>query len=159
MWKLVLLACASAALLSVPARAADLPVCLARPNSPLADTAFVNAELSQLSRDTRDRLLRNPGDIAAVVAEASVTQDVLTRGQIELGILKAAQYLRRVDQAGYRAISDYFYAHPDNPVVEDLQSALCSTASVAPAPVSPTPSYTAPPGFPTTCCGTPVSPF
>ncbi len=157
MWKLVTFALASAAVLSVPAFAADLPACRPRPNSPLADASFTNAELSQLSRETRDRLLRSPGDIAAVVAEANATPDVLTRGQMELGILKAAQYLRRVDPPGYRAIEDYLNTHPDDPIVEDIQSALCSTASVPP-PSSPTPPYTPPPTVPNSGCISCVSP-
>jgi hypothetical protein len=151
MWKPVMLAFASVAFLGAPVFAADLPNCRPRPNSPLADANFTNAELSQLTRDTRDRLLRSPGDIAAVVAEADAAPDVLTRGQIELGILKAAQYLRRVDTAGYQVMEDYLNTHPDDAVVEDLQSALCSTASAQP-PASPTaantPSYSAPPSFP-----------
>ena len=45
------------------------------------------------------------------------------RADTELGVLLALKYLKRFDRAGYLALTDYLKAHPDNPIVADINDA------------------------------------
>jgi len=152
-------ACAATALLSVSVSAGDLPTKKPRcPQPPGCAFALIRPDLAavtQLTRDVRERLIRSPGDIGAVVADGDATPDLLTRAQIELGVVLALQYLVRYDETGYRVILAYMEAHPDQQVVTDIDYALCALGQTPPE----TPNQVPPPTFPwSPPRGDPVSP-
>ncbi len=162
MWKAVMTACAATALLSVPVWAADLPtrkpsLCPQPPGCAFALFRPDLATVTQLTRDVRERLIRNPGDIGAVVAEGDATTDLLIRAQIELGVVLAIEYLARYDERGYQVIVAYMEAHPDEQVVQDIRYALCALGQTPPTPSEP-PAQVPPPTIPGFPPGEPVSP-
>jgi len=111
--------CALAVLFGAPAAAA--PKHDANAQARLATTN--RGELSPLARQTRDQLIRDPSQIGAVIAAANAA-DPASRAQIELGIVRALEYLKRFDRAGYQALLDYLEAHPDDPVVADIDQTV-----------------------------------
>ncbi len=122
-----LLATAPLAAIAQPAPGANPPqVCKIGPN------------LSALAKGTRDRLVRSPGDIGALVQQASVAnpQD---QCQIELGIELALQYLKTADPSGYQAVISYLTdpANSANPVVAAINSAVQAEASATPGGAGP----------------------
>jgi hypothetical protein len=105
---------------------ANAQACLAKVNH---DDAGLSAQTQQ----TRDQLVKDPSQIGAVV-DAAGAASVLTRGEIELGIVRAVARLKCVDPAGYTALTDYLKAHPDNPIVVDINQAVNALGQVgAPA--------------------------
>jgi hypothetical protein len=111
------------------------------------------ADLPAASRQARDRLIANPARID-LVAVAAVAADERRRAEIELGIFRAAEWLRCLDPSGYQALASYLRLHSGDPVVVDLQKALDATASAtaasnpdAAASAAPTSSSGASPGL------------
>jgi hypothetical protein len=93
------------------------------------------SNLSPLTKQTRTRLIGNPGAIAAVLKEAAAANGK-TRTDIELGIVLAIRYLKAYDPAGYLAITNSMKANADSPVVADIESALSALASTTSSPGS-----------------------
>jgi uncharacterized membrane protein YgcG len=129
--------CALAVLFGAPAAAAPpstiTPKLDANAQARLAAADQRDNDLSLLAEQTRERLIRDPSQIAAVI-EAAAAADVATRAQIELGIVRALEYLKRFDRAGYQAIADYLEAHPDNPIVADVDEAVNALAQLGGSP-------------------------
>jgi len=86
------------------------------------------SDLSPLTKQTRNRLIRNPGDIGAVIKEANAATEK-ARTEIELGIVLAIRYLKTYDPTGYLAISNFLNTNAANPAVAAVQSALSALAS------------------------------
>ena len=110
--------CALAVLFGAPAAA--VPKHDANAQARLATTN--RNDLSPLAKQTRDQLIHDPSQIGAVIAAAAAA-DPVSRAQIELGIVRALEYLKRFDRAGYQALVDYLEAHPDDPIVADVDQA------------------------------------
>ena len=89
--------CALAVLFGAPAAAA--PKHDANAQARLATTS--RSELSALATQTRDQLIGDPSQIGAVV-EAAGAANPVTKAEIERGIVRAVEYLRCVDRAGYQ---------------------------------------------------------
>jgi hypothetical protein len=126
MRKTAIVLCAMSALFCVPAAAEqeqDAQACLAK-------AGHNDAGLSPLTKQTRDRLFRDPAQIAAVIDEAA-TAEATAKTEIELGVARATERLKCVDPAGYQALTDYLKAHADNPVVAEIESALSALAQTA----------------------------
>ena len=118
--------CASVALCGAPAAAqqqttADKPEAGALAHLTAASRS--DSDLSPQARQTRDQLIRDPSQIAAVVEAAGAANPAI-RAEIELGVVLAVEYLKRFDLAGYQALTSYLKAHPDNVVVADIEQAL-----------------------------------
>lgn len=90
------------------------------------------ADLPAASRQARDRLIANPARID-LVAVAAAAADAQRRAEIELGVLRAAEWLWCLDPSGYQALASYVRLHSGDPVIVDLQKALNATASATPA--------------------------
>ena len=90
------------------------------------------ADLPAASRQARDRLIADPGRID-LVAAAAVAADARRRAEIELGIFRAAEWLRCLDPSGYQLLAAYLSAHAGDPIVVDLEKALNAQASAGPA--------------------------
>ena len=88
------------------------------------------ADLPAATRQSRATLIANPGRIGAVAAEAAAAGE-RKRAEIELGILRAAEWLRCIDPYGYRALEDYISAHAGDPVIADLNKALNAEAAAS----------------------------
>jgi hypothetical protein len=133
--------CALAALFGAPAAAeaetAPKPTAAskldANAQARLAAANQHDNDLSPQAEQTRERLIRDPSQIGAVI-EAAAAADLTTRAQIELGIVRALEYLKRFDRAGYQAIADYLEAHPDNPIVADVDQAVNALAQLGGPP-------------------------
>jgi hypothetical protein len=126
MKKAAIVLCAAAVLFGAPAAAKqeqDVQACLAKLNQ-------FDSGLAPRAELTRDRLAHDPAQIAAVI-EAAATADATAKAEIELGIVRAVEYLKCVDQAGYQALTDYLKAHADNPIVADINTALGALAQTA----------------------------
>jgi hypothetical protein len=107
-----------------------------QPHAPAAPGATQReANLSPLTKQTRARLIGNPGAIAAVLKEAAAATGK-TRTDIELGIVLAIRYLKAYDPAGYLAIMNVMKANADSAVVADIESALSALASTSSSPGS-----------------------
>jgi hypothetical protein len=107
----------------------------ARPPSPKACMQRLHrdqADLPAASRQARDRLIANPARID-LVAIAAAAADERRRAEIELGIFRAAEWLRCLDPSGYQALVSYTRLHSGDPVIVDLQKALDATASATAA--------------------------
>ncbi len=107
-----------------PVRHAPAKACIQRLHHDQAD-------LPAASRQARDRLIANPARID-LVAAAAAAADARQRAEIELGILRAAEWLQCLDPSGYQALAAYMRLHGDDPVIVDLQKALNATASATP---------------------------
>ena len=132
MRKAAIILCATAVLFAAPAAAKpeqDAQACLTK-------ALHNDSELSLLTKQIRNRLIRNPGEIASVI-EMAAAADTMTKAKIELGIVQAVAYLKCVDQAGYQALTDYLKTHADNPVVADIEQALSALAQAGPGAGAP----------------------
>jgi hypothetical protein len=111
---------------ATPPNKLDAQACLAKAN-------HNDSDLPLQTKNTRQQLINDPSQIAAVVAAASAA-NLTTRGEIELGIVRALEYLKCVDQAGYQALAAYLQANPQNPIVADINQASNALAQVGGAP-------------------------
>jgi hypothetical protein len=129
--------CALAVLFGAPAaaEAQTAPKLDASARACLARAKHDDSDLSLQTRQTRERLIRDPSQISAVI-EAAGAANVVARAQIELGVARAVEYLKCVDQAGYQALTDYLKTHSDNPVVTDVDQTV-NALEVAGAPTGP----------------------
>lgn len=134
MTRVALILCALTALIGVPAAAQDETAAKpdAKAQAYLATASRNESDLSLQTRQTRDQLIHDPSQIATVV-EAAGAANATTKLEIELGVVLALEYLKRFDSSGYQALSDYLKAHPDNPVVADINEALNAPAQVGTA--------------------------
>ena len=124
MWKAAILVFATLLVSRAPAFAvteADTKTCLDK-------IKHDDRDLSPITKATRDQLVHNPGQIDIVIEKAG-SANTQNRALIELGIVRAVEYLKCVDPAGYQAVNAYLSAHSDNAVVAELQTALGSEAS------------------------------
>jgi hypothetical protein len=126
--------CALAALISAPVAAQDGTAAKPDVNAQayLATASRNESDLSLQTRQTRDRLIHDPSQIAAVI-EAASAASAKTRTEIELGVVLALEYLKRFDLPGYLALIGYLTAHSDNPIVADVNRALNAPAQVGAA--------------------------
>ncbi|RBP07326.1 hypothetical protein DFR50_12851 [Roseiarcus fermentans] len=115
----------AAAVLTVPASAQQI-----RTPGELG-AAAVQVPLSPTARRTRDRLIADPGAIAAVVRAAN-RANPRDRREIERGIVAALVYLSRYDPAGSRAISTFLADNAGDPVVADVVADFAALTSAAP---------------------------
>jgi hypothetical protein len=129
--------CALAVLFGAPAAAAPTsttaPKQDANAQASLATANRNDNDLSPLAKQTREQLIRDPSQIGAVI-DAAAAADAKARAQIELGIVRALEYLRRFDRAGYQALVDYLEAHADNPIVADIDQVVNALAEGEGAP-------------------------
>jgi hypothetical protein len=131
MTRLAFILCAFTVLTGAPAAAADLtgPKLDADTQAYLAKASRNDRDLSPQTRLTRDQLIHDSSQIGAVI-EAAGAANVMARVEIELGVMLAIEYLKRFDQAGYQALTDYLKVHPDNPIVADIDEALNAPVQV-----------------------------
>jgi hypothetical protein len=94
------------------------------------------ADLPAATRQARAALIANPGRIDVVAARAARASE-RERAEIELGILRAAEWLRCIDPYGYQALEDYMRTHAADPVIADLTKALNAEAAAGGATPSP----------------------
>jgi hypothetical protein len=131
MTRVAFIVCAMAVLIGFPAAAQVGTV--ANPDTSaqayLATASRNESGLSPQTRQTRDRLIRDPSRIAAVIEAASVA-NAMTKVEIELGVVLALEYLERFDPPGYRALTDYLKTHSDNPIVADINGASNAPAQM-----------------------------
>jgi hypothetical protein len=134
MTRVTFVLCALAVLIGVPAAAQDGTAAKpdAKAQAYLAAASRNERDLSPQTRQTRDRLIHDPSQIAAVIVAASAANAV-TKAEIELGVVLALEYLKRFDPSGYQALTDYLKAHPGDPVVADINEALNAPAQVGAA--------------------------
>ena len=134
MTRVAFIFCALTVLIGFPAAAQDRTAAKPDTNAQahLATASRNEHDLSPRTRQTRDRLIHDPSLIAAVI-EAASAANAVTKVEIELGVVLALEYLKRFDPSGYQALTDYLKAHPDNPVVADINEALNAPAQVGAA--------------------------
>jgi len=134
MTRVAFILCSLAVLIGVPADAQDETATKPDINTQayLATASRNESDLSLQTRQTRDRLIHDPSQIAAVIEAASVA-NAKTKVEIELAVVLALEYLRRFDPPGYQALTDYLKAHSDNPVVAEINEALNAPAQVGAA--------------------------
>ena len=111
---------------TAPRLDASVQACLAR-------AKHNDSYLSPQTAQTREQLIHDPSQIGAVI-DAAGAADVMTKAEIELGIVRAVEYLKCVDQAGYQALTNYLNAHSDNPVVADINQAVNALAQLGGSP-------------------------